>query len=66
MLVFNLGRFKMTLTFKDVIHICRIFRIALKCALTSLVNLADPLVTGVLAYLRKNQRDEWSQSILSP
>lgn len=56
----------MTLTFKDVIHVCRIFRIALKCALTCLVNLADPLVTGVLAYLRKNQRDEWSQSILSP
>lgn len=25
----------------------------------------DPLVTGVLAYLWKNQRDEWSQSILT-
>lgn len=49
---------------KMCMYICRI--IALKYALTSLVNLSDPLVTGVLAYLWKNQRDEWSQSILSP
>lgn len=41
----------MTLSLKDVYAICRIFKIALKCALTSLVNLSDPLVNGVLAHL---------------
>lgn len=56
----------MTLSLKDVYAMCRIFKISLNCALTSLVNLSDPLVHGVLAHLRKNPRDEWSQSVLSP
>lgn len=48
-------------TIQRCMHMCRRFIIALKYALTSLVNLSDPLVTGVLAYLWKSER--WVESV---